>query len=435
MRNYTCSVKNKFDAVECFGNAITQLKSNEWEASIPLILDGIYWKSDIERDEISALLFKSLNNNDSLQEITIQNLLLCLKAESALHEMFKYNKGITSVQLRNLKDDNNGSLMVPMTMFKSISKIQSISLEKVCLDENSAIEFAKMMQHSSSTLKNVSINHITLRCSVGWTKLTTALSVNTSLESVVVNNMNHMKISESHRLLSGISMNQHIQSLQLDNMNLDYEHSTYIAHLVAVNPVLKSLSLRKNNLKGDAIRTIVDGLRQNTRPSALQTLLLSDNPIGNDGVVPIIEYLLQDNCKLKSLCLMNCEIWYDGCQQLASGLAEFSSLREIYLDGNEIELCGQTLLNSVRRNTIIQEILHCMPQTRSLQSGVQIIDETIWHDIDFYLRTNRANRHELLKIRCSNETKSLPGCIAHFLSKECIIQQPDVLFYFLNVIP
>merc|ERR1711865_720338 len=132
---------------------------------------------------------------------------------------------------------------------------------------------------------------------------------------------------------------------------------------------LTMLDLSRNNIDGNGIHRLLVQLQQQKQPpheqhpllsssstalssstttSSLQRLVLSHNPLGNDGVDSIAQYLQQRIASaLVSLHLVDCDIWSPGYTNLlTTGLLRRrgSHLQELIVDNQEeLELHPQLL--------------------------------------------------------------------------------------------
>jgi hypothetical protein len=201
-------------------------------------------------------------------------------------------------------------------------------------------------------------------------------------------------------------------------MNLDTTSAPLLACLLRQNKHLTELSLRKNELTGDAIQIIVeDGLVRNQTLTKLQ---LSYNPVGDDGAKHLIAGLGQ-NTRLRELCLTQTEIWREGCLAFAQALPLMKGLRKLSMDGNEMEECGNEMFKSLEKNMVIHQVVEGLPR---LLRGPE---KDTWIQIDLLLRTNKANRRILVE-PCM-PSNLLPRVLQSATS------QPDALYCLLRGMP
>ena len=98
---------------------------------------------------------------------------------------------------------------------------------------------------------------------------------------------------------------------------------------------LKSLELSRNELFEEHMTPLANGLRNNT---TLESLILSENPIGDEGVEVLCRHALTRNSSMMLLALGDCEITERGLHFLLQCLrGNFTSLERLYLYANPLD--------------------------------------------------------------------------------------------------
>ena len=97
---------------------------------------------------------------------------------------------------------------------------------------------------------------------------------------------------------------------------------------------LKQISIMYSNISDEHILPIVQAL---TGHSSLETLTLSRNRIGNAGCETIATLLEDPNCNIHTINLGENHIGYVGATALTNSLANNTTLRNLYLQGNPID--------------------------------------------------------------------------------------------------
>jgi Ran GTPase-activating protein (RanGAP) involved in mRNA processing and transport len=418
--------KIQWDAIDCFCRNIQLIKTNKWDERVPFVFDGTVFDID-SGEEIILLILKYLLEFGCPKKLAFQNTVFDLKSQLALHELLHQNTSITLLTLRNLKSENRCLLTIPGSIFHHDSNLLSLTFERCSLDEVGAYELGQWLHSPRCTLQRIFFQQLNLCCANGWSVLTEGIAHNVSLHSISVTDCISMQLSETLQLLRGIARSQSIRWLALENLKLDSHHAPFICECAMHIPGLEYLSLRRNSFTSGDIAVILSAMDG----SSIKSLYLAGNPIGNKFVESMILHLRSKSCTLQYLCLIDCEIWREGCHLLAQGLAVFHSLKGLYLDGNEIEQCGSELLNSLHQNTTIQEIVR---SESSLWDYLPNADYDCWLTIFFYLRANRSNRKELLLCLDSNSGDSdiLYSSIPILLARECYRHNTDVIYYFVR---
>jgi Ran GTPase-activating protein (RanGAP) involved in mRNA processing and transport len=266
--------------------------------------------------KISSLVSSRLSVITFPLRLVLRNSVFGLKAQTSLAEVFDHNSHLKSISIKNLKGDNERPLVLPANVFKN-SSLQQVTLEKCVLDESACFELAKMLRRGDCELRTLNMNNVGIvEKGQGLSALNAAISTCTSLRYVTLKSMKQLKVEDTNRLLSALATNTSITTLKLDDMYLDAQHAKHLAELMSKNTYVEILSLRKNDLNPEALATIMrSGRSTNT---TMKTLYLSENPIGNDGAKHVVSCMKQ-NTTLESLCLTNCEIWQEGCMEIARG--------------------------------------------------------------------------------------------------------------------
>lgn len=281
---------------------------------------------------------------------------------------------------------------VPTCLFQGSSHLEELVVERCSLDFKATQALARMMKHNHSLkslkLSNIVFQEDSLVKEIGW-----AISEQSGagLKSLEISNT-HLSKEERSELLLSMATNTSLTSVTLDDMNLGLTEAPKLATILQNNRHLTNLSLRANNLNGKAIEILIrEGLSKHT---SLEHLSLAYNPVGDDGAVHLSTWLTEPSHPkhhLQSLDLEFAEIWHRGCLVLAKSLSR-TACHRLDLDGNDMELCADELLESVRQNMTICHI-----------SGTAVLafdDDDIgssmrvkqWKEIECLLRLHRANR-------------------------------------------
>ncbi|XP_030646327.1 NACHT, LRR and PYD domains-containing protein 3-like [Chanos chanos] len=140
-----------------------------------------------------------------------------------------------------------------------------------------------------------------------------------------------------------------LRLLHLTNNNLqDSGMKLLSAGLGDPHCKLETLWLWNNSITQEGFVALVSALRSN--PSHLRELDLSESKPGDSGVKQLTALLKDPNCKLEKMMLYKCDITEKGCTVLASALSSNSFLRELNLNGNNLQDAGVKLLSAGLKN-------------------------------------------------------------------------------------
>lgn len=190
--------------------------------------------------------------------------------------------------------------------------------------------------------------------------------------------------SVQSKFFSSLGQCQNLKTLKLNDCCIFSEDVVELASALALlSDTLESLDLSKNHIDGKGLEILLQSLAHHKR---LKRLVLSENPIGDDGAVHLTNFLLQQpQDGLESLLLVGCDLWSAGCNTLANGLQDFSSLRQLVL-GGEWEDHLDALAKSLRTNVVLKDLLVVSQQQQTWECS-----ETM-QEIKFYLGLNRGHR-------------------------------------------
>ncbi|XP_048036225.1 NACHT, LRR and PYD domains-containing protein 12-like isoform X1 [Megalobrama amblycephala] len=144
-------------------------------------------------------------------------------------------------------------------------------------------------------------------------------------------------------LTSALRSNSHLRELDLSENKLG-DGGLMLLSDGLKNPQckLEKLRLNKSGVTAEGCAALASALRSN---SHLRELDLTENKIGDGGLTLLSDGLKDPHCKLEKLTLWNCNITDEGCAALASALRSNSHLRELDLTENKLGCRGLTLLS------------------------------------------------------------------------------------------
>ncbi|XP_048011233.1 NACHT, LRR and PYD domains-containing protein 3-like isoform X2 [Megalobrama amblycephala] len=144
-------------------------------------------------------------------------------------------------------------------------------------------------------------------------------------------------------LASALRSNSHLRELDLSENKLGDGGLMFLSDgLKDPHCKLEKLMLNKSGVTAEGCAALASALRSN---SHLRELDLTENKIGDGGLTLLSDGLKDPHCKLEKLTLWNCNITDEGCAALASALRSNSHLRELDLTENKLGCRGLTLLS------------------------------------------------------------------------------------------
>ena len=209
-----------------------------------------------------------------------------------------------------------------------------------------------------------------------------------------------------------------------------HELANTIQKLLSQYGKLQSLDLCRNHIDGNGIEILLQsGLSSyhddhGGSTSSLKRLILSHNPIGDDGAIHLSRFFSSSssrnntsysststdlmttrktsNTKIESMSLIDCDIWSPGCYILSKELKHFNTLRELIVDG-EWEDHLDTIIESLSSTNVVLQHLSIHSQSYyddneekddGNSNDYTIIDQQ-WKQIEYYLALNRAKLRRL----------------------------------------
>lgn len=399
--------------------ALSELKRNEWDPQCPIVFCGDGWQPSV-RDQAIVSLLETLRGNTSARKLDIRHSDLDLKAQKSLVHFLQDNKCIESISLQNLREATK-PLTIPLELFQKTC-LSEIVLSDCILSDAGCCALGQMIG-CSEVLRSLVLTKVKTENN-GFAPLATALVQAKRLCSLKLDSLS-FSLSDANKILSCVERNQSLEELQLDNLDFDHQHAPGLALLLANNTHLRSLSLHRNNLTGDAIEKMVyDGLVKN---ATLRKLSLSHNPVGDDGARHLVVGL-QNNETLQELKLVECEIWQSGTSDLVQSLPKYRGVKRLSLDRNEVGHCGFELLTSLQQNVNVVHVLDTLPRLLQLeQHFVEGVRMRTWTLVDWHLRMNRNKRRFL------TETEFCPSLVPVVYGHASA--DPSTLYHFLRQAP
>ena len=189
-------------------------------------------------------------------------------------------------------------------------------------------------------------------------------------------------------------LNVNLKTLRFVDCDIRTEDVSALANTVrSLSNSLESLDLSRNHIDGTGLDILIrNGLDGHKR---LKRLVLSHNPIGDDGTVHLSQFFsrssstssLSSTTKIDSLWLVDCDVWSLGCNAFATGLQRFDTLKELVVDG-EWENHIDAIVESLRTNVVLRQYI----VISHAYVDYDCYHRRYWKNIEYYLALNRAHR-------------------------------------------
>ncbi|GAX28516.1 hypothetical protein FisN_12Hh119 [Fistulifera solaris] len=414
MKNYCFWYgESKASDLEWLGTAIRLLKENEWNGQTTLFFDGRSWGERL-REEAAIGLLQALQTNTSAKSLYLRRADLDVKAETALNHVFENNRHLERIVLRNI-ETTAGVLRIPEGMFQN-SSLKELEVTKGFLGSASLAALSASLL--SNSLNHVSLDNVVLDGCLD--ELANAIEKSKSLSHFSLKNM---RLSQAglKLLLEAIGKNQSIRSLSLESLNLGTSEIDMLATMFKMNSHLENVSLRRNVIDGKAAGVLFRDV--STFHQSLRSLLLSGNPLGDEGARAITTFL-KSNTSLETLCLVDCRLGKVGCRRIAEGLKAMDGIRELYLDSNETKSSASQILDSLRKGNYSLTEISQRSLTPTYGRHTDVSRQTaIWQQIEMYLRWNKLGRKVLRE-------EHLDFLLSNVLNR--VNSDPDLIYSFLK---
>jgi hypothetical protein len=387
-----------------------QLIDGEWPTEQRVNFDGSAFPIHAQ-DSATEVLLSSVERHGRLTSLRISNVSLGLKLLPLFQRALVVNGDLSTLELCNVK-----IVEAPLPeSFFTIAGIKELSIIRCTIKYDVASSVGKCIK--SGRMKILRLLNLSLdqECS------------NEIMGAIPQGSLSHIDLREVRvnssnleQMLRGLSANEHLESLYLDHCGIDDQHVPALSSMLASpSTCLKILSLKMNDLNGDCIRKLIkDGLQHN---QALNSLILSFNPIGDDGVSALGDFLAS-NTSLRSLSMIECDIWEGGCRDFLSKLPKMLGLKQLIVD-SEWESHDSLLLKAMAQNFSLNQLW-------TTHSSILTKNDPQWQQIGFILRLNGAKRRILVESGVPSsvwplvlaESKHDPSSLFHLLT-----HQPNII--------
>jgi NLR family CARD domain-containing protein 3 len=389
-------------------------------------------------DDVSAnVLAKALSENDFVKAFVLSCYALVDDGAHAIGSVLSKHPSISRLQLRDLRDSRE--ILIFFSLLKANKHIIDLSMRHCTICPRGASAMAHFLRNNTTiqefrlTDSQLTGNALQILCESGLTynvSIQRLYLINDDLTgidsavhlSAMVNGSSCVKelyLGENNLEDSGVALlsssiiqkgaESSLSLLDIRSNNITATGALSIQGLIVNSSNLKSLILSDNELGDIGVMAIARGLQHLPRGSlekldvnannissvgatalalmlrinmSLSELNLSYNSIGDEGAVAIAA-ALQINKTLRCLSLRRNGIGNIGVQKFAESLPLMSALKELILAKNDINQMGASaLLRGLRSNVDLEY----------LNVEEKVSDSNVLREIIHWNRLNKAGR-------------------------------------------
>jgi NLR family CARD domain-containing protein 3 len=389
-------------------------------------------------DDISAnVLAKALSENNSVTAFVLSCYALVDDGAHAIGSVLAEHPCISRLQLRDLRDSRE--IIIFFSLLTKNKRITDLSMRHCTICPRGARAMADFLRNNTTiqefrlTDSQLTGNALQILCESG-------LKYNTSIQRLYLINDDLMGIDSAEHLSAIVNGVCQVEELYLGENNLEDSGVAILSNaiiqkgpestlsvldvrsnnltatgalsmqgLIVNGSNLKTLIISNNELGDNGVMAIARGLQQSSKGSlekldvnaniissvgavalammlrmnkSLSELNLSYNNIGDEGAVAIAA-ALQVNKTLRCLSLRRNGIGNNGVQKIAESLPHMSALKELILSKNHINQMGAlALLRGLRSNVHLEY----------LNIEEKVSDSVVLREIVHWMRLNKAGR-------------------------------------------
>mmetsp|Transcript_27856 Transcript_27856/g.67775 ORF Transcript_27856/g.67775 Transcript_27856/m.67775 type:complete len:431 (+) Transcript_27856:38-1330(+) len=371
------SAERKTGSTKWLMKVSQQLIDGEWPIEQSVSFDGSAFPIHYQ-DSATEVFLSSVERNGKLRSLRMNNVSLGMRLLPLFQRALVVNQELSSLELCNVK-----IVEAPLPeSFFTIAGIKELSITRCNIKQDVATSVGQCIR--SGRMKKLRLLNLNLEkeCADGI------------MDAIPHGSLSHIELRDTRidasivaQMLQGLSKNQHLETLYLDHCGIDDQHVHALSAILAFpSSSLKTLSLKMNDLNGDCIRKLrTNGLQHN---QMLSNLILSYNPIGDDGASQLSDFLIS-NTALKSLSMIECDIWEEGCRDFIAKLPKIKNLKQLIVD-SEWECHDALLLEAMSQNFTLNQLW-------TTHSAMLMKRDPRWQQIGLLLRLNAAKRRILVE--------------------------------------
>lgn len=391
------------------------IMDDRWPTEIPLSFDGSGFEGD-EIEKAALQFFEALIVWGKVSDLSIKNVILSVKIKERFESVLDSNPNLEKLSLVNISTHEGGMHFLSRSFFSAKKQVREFTMDKCKLHSKDTLFLQRLLGVGSLTVLN--LRNMNLDDTIP--RIFPRIALCTTLQKLDLSGC-RMRLDVRVQLFRAISMNKSLKSLALQNCNIGTSLSQELDNLLLNLTSLEALDLSSNNVRGETVALLVQsGLEKNM---TLQRLVLSGNPIGDNGAKSLAELLIS-NPTIQYLSLVDCEIWGPGCHSLSTGLAKMTGLKELLVDG-EMEDYAEEVLHSLESNMTLRYLW-------TDRTAYLFHKDRTWRQVEFFLRLNRGKRRMLVEpgVPISLWPRVLEGISGNpQITYHILRQKPEIISY------
>ena len=312
-------------------NNITEEAADELSAAIRVntSLEKL-WLGGNHLGSSTVMIVNALKPIATLKELNLNgNQNRSEELAPALTSMISHNKYMERLLLSDNNLNDYGVIKIAQSLCKH-TKLKIINLQSNSITEKSAEALASIISNNIG-LEQLYLDNNTIQ--LGVIKMSTALTNISTLKELDLDN-NNIPEEAANELSAAIRANNSLEKLWLGGNHLGSSTVMIVNALMQIT-TLNVLNLNCNQNRSEELAPALTSVISHNK--SMESLLLSDNNLNDDGVIKIAQSLCK-HTKLKMINLQSNNITEKAAEALASIISSNTGLEKLYLDNNTIQL-------------------------------------------------------------------------------------------------
>lgn len=161
-----------------------------------------------------------------------------------------------------------------------------------------------------------------------------------------------------HNLLNN---NEFLELLDLQGTLLGDQGAYQISKSFRRNCKLVQLNLSNNEITPFGMEFLQEALCEKASMNSLEVLDLSQNPLGNMGVTSFSKFLRHENCKLKSLNILDCKFYGKAAEGFWASVRQSYNLETLIADNNDFSsgMVGKAISLAISISLVHLQVNNC----------------------------------------------------------------------------
>ena len=297
-------------------------------------------------DECVIKIAESLYKHHVLKFLNLRNNNMSEKAAKVLASVISNNTELKELYLGNNQLGLGASMVA--TSLKTISTLEVLDLQNNSIPEQAVDEISAAMKANIS-LKKLWLDGNHLESST--VKVVKALKAISTLKELNLNDNTNRSEELAPAITSVIAENIYMDSLLLSDNGLNDDGVIKIAQSLSKHSNLKILNLRSNNLTEKAAKALATAISSNTR---LEELYLGNNQIGLGATN--LATSLKGISSLEVLDIGNNNIPEQVADELSTAIKTNVNLKKLWLGVNLLGSSTVKIVNALKEISTLKEL-------------------------------------------------------------------------------